>query len=1509
MKWFSRLLFTFLSGLLPSTLVAAEEAWDLASIQRWIGETAEGSIPYCQDRSYRWDVPFFGFDLNKDGVGDFIMPISCYQGEQQGSEKHNIGVKAAWKVFCSNSEVAHEDCTEQVFGAEALLVTGSEGGGGSPYTHVTEAPRDLNGDGYPDFWYALNRDDGRPGFSFESAEDQALLEAFCGSSTEPDCTRQSVQSLLLSNGDGSYRVEELPWGPQNTQAILILPNALGTFDVWAMIYGPDRVARLVEGQFIDVTAEYEAYERWQEVTFGNPYGKAFTHEGITYIAHADIPRSIAPWPDNMASSGFTLWRFIPGQGFFLSDFYSPPPEALFTYGLDRGASTEIRIGAFFGNTPVFEPRWHFFDFETLKEGEAPTLIVQSESFGQIGDAFQASPNPEQTYRFGDFFAEGMATADTIWSLGGVQGFYLEEGKLVPRAQAVVEGDSVWGASYRRYVDMNDDGLLDLVGVSGGEPQPAIFLNENGTLKKRFLGDVWPSLFFRDDLWAVEDRGAYGTGSALFPLYDASKLDLLYWTRGWATQKPAYLPESFVFEHGDIALARGRFEVSSLLPDPPVQEQARLEACIQRRGFSTDGFQESCLIGTPFPQDTDGDGALDPRDQDDDNDGVPDELDAFPLDALETLDTDADGIGNNADLDDDGDGLADAEDFCPLVYGLSREAPRNPEATADIERLEFCAGAGEPVLYFDLRLSGNIDRTRGVSLLFWLEGNNQTWITLPYESEVDAFRLQRAQNAFAANGTYAIRALRFTDTLGNQIALNEGQLEGLGFSTKTELLHDQADNEKPQALSLTTEGWSFSESGEPTITFTLRAGDDISGLEASAILELTAPGGVSLQRRASFNDSGEAFFEFRLSKFSSSGAYRINTIRLYDLAGNSNFSYDFIRSLDALPELLNPNSDDMPPALTQFTLSARFDAAAGRPVIVVKGQAEDKVSGFKSSYLRLTRPEGGILDSWLSESPAPPGIAAFSRELALTTQFVSGAYAVDFIRLQDQANNEDYVRASDLAGLGDSLSREVNVFFPTEEELQRGSSIVTAASSDDFVFGSDGSNDRLEGGDGNDYLYAGGGMDEVYAGDGEDLIVGGSGAGDDFYDGGEGVDAIDFQSASSGVSVDLALGVAEGEEIGRDLLSSIEGVLGSPGMDFLRGGEGADQLFGREGQDLFFASLGADMMHSGFDADFLVYSDSSQSNVVATDRLVIDSADTVVLVAPQDLTIHGLELAPGQTLQEIGSRLEALGAEEGVYQLSAPEGAAFIFVRAPTKARILDGLLVQVIGEMPGILTVRALTDSDGDRVLDVLDPDDDNDGLEDALDEFPLDFDNDGVDDALDAFPQDPSESLDTDRDGIGNNVDSDDDGDELADEREIQLGLDPLAADSDGDSVLDGEELDLGLDPLVSDCPQWRCPASRTWLWVRALSLMDSDGDGLSLERERSLGTDPLLSDTDADGIEDGRELELGTDPLATDSDGDSMTDGEELELGFSPLVEDCPSWRCGRGLPLWLLARPARP
>jgi hypothetical protein len=76
---------------------------------------------------------------------------------------------------------------------------------------------------------------------------------------------------------------------------------------------------------------------------------------------------------------------------------------------------------------------------------------------------------------------------------------------------------------------------------------------------------------------------------------------------------------------------------------------------------TDGIDE-CYLGFNIAfnkyADTDGDGTQDNLDTDDDNDGVLDVDDAFPLDDTETLDTDEDGTGNNADTDDDNDGISD-----------------------------------------------------------------------------------------------------------------------------------------------------------------------------------------------------------------------------------------------------------------------------------------------------------------------------------------------------------------------------------------------------------------------------------------------------------------------------------------------------------------------------------------------------------------------------------------------------------------------------------------------------------------------------------------------------------------------------------------------------------------------------------------------------------------------------------------------------------------------------------
>jgi hypothetical protein len=80
------------------------------------------------------------------------------------------------------------------------------------------------------------------------------------------------------------------------------------------------------------------------------------------------------------------------------------------------------------------------------------------------------------------------------------------------------------------------------------------------------------------------------------------------------------------------------------------------------------------------------------------------------------------------------------------------------------------------------------------------------------------------------------------------------------------------------------------------------------------------------------------------------------------------------------------------------------------------------------------------------------------------------------------------------------------------------------------------------------------------------------------------------------------------------------------------------------------------------------------------------------------------------------------------------------------------------------------------------------------------DSDGDGVPDDQDAFPSDPEEYLDTDGDRVGNNADTDDDNDGMPDDWELAYGLNPLeneaAGDPDGDGVDNINEYNMGTAP-----------------------------------------------------------------------------------------------------------------
>lgn len=176
--------------------------------------------------------------------------------------------------------------------------------------------------------------------------------------------------------------------------------------------------------------------------------------------------------------------------------------------------------------------------------------------------------------------------------------------------------------------------------------------------------------------------------------------------------------------------------------------------------------------------------------------------------------------------------------------------------------------------------------------------------------------------------------------------------------------------------------------------------------------------------------------------------------------------------------------------------------------------------------------------------------------------------------------------------------------------------------DDLVVGNEG-NDTLIGEQGDDTIVGGDDFDTVsfeYAttgvvvnlaagtadGEGHDLIhdveavvgshfndkITGSagnnwldgGEGNDTIDGGAGFDTVSFARATTGVTVNLALGTATG--YGNDVLKGIETVLGSAFDDVLIGDGGANGLLGGAGNDVLNGGGGNDTLTGGAGDDAL-----------------------------------------------------------------------------------------------------------------------------------------------------------------------------------------------------------------------------------------------------------------------------------------------------------------------------------
>lgn len=222
------------------------------------------------------------------------------------------------------------------------------------------------------------------------------------------------------------------------------------------------------------------------------------------------------------------------------------------------------------------------------------------------------------------------------------------------------------------------------------------------------------------------------------------------------------------------------------------------------------------------------------------------------------------------------------------------------------------------------------------------------------------------------------------------------------------------------------------------------------------------------------------------------------------------------------------------------------------------------------------------------------------------------------------------------------------------------------------------------------------------------------------------------------------------------------------------------------------------------------------------------------------------------------------------------------------------------------VSITILLDDDGDGVTNELDAfpqdpteteDTDSDGIGNNAD---ADDDNDGYEDSLDDFPLDATEWLDSDGDGIGNNADLDDDNDGYEDstddfptdaEEWLDTDGDGVGNNADNDDDNDGVSDSQDTSPLdpSNDSDGDGVPNNADDLPLDATETTDTDSDGVGDNTDAFPFDDRYSADSDVDGMPDAWEVQFGLDPndpadAAMDADGDGVSNLEEFLAGTPP-------------------------
>ena len=251
-----------------------------------------------------------------------------------------------------------------------------------------------------------------------------------------------------------------------------------------------------------------------------------------------------------------------------------------------------------------------------------------------------------------------------------------------------------------------------------------------------------------------------------------------------------------------------------------------------------------------------------------------------------------------------------------------------------------------------------------------------------------------------------------------------------------ILYAQTDTTPPKLLSLSISPNTVNvTSGPQSVTITMEVTDDLSGAQQ-----------VYGFFRSPSNGQSQYFYAHLVSGTSLDGIWQ-GTITLpqYSEAGNWTISYLYLIDKDTNTQYLQSSDlqalgfpttitvisqqDVTPPKLTSFSFSpAAVDVSAGNQPITFTLGATDDLSGVDFNCpvycyytVYLTSPSGkqwqAVEDYNITMLSGTPLNGVWQGQITMPRYSEAGAWKVDYVSLEDAADNVRYLYASDLQAAG------------------------------------------------------------------------------------------------------------------------------------------------------------------------------------------------------------------------------------------------------------------------------------------------------------------------------------------------------------------------------------------------------------------------------------------------------------------------------------------------------------